>query len=122
LSRVSSEYELASKMLSNFYGIDIKNVDSDALQTLQDTLVASFGELSDEELSVAVSLAATAKSMDDFSEKMQQSMIISARQGFEKSAEVASEAMANAAETGKFSLSNLYNDDNFIQYLEDIGV
>ena len=122
LSRVSSEYELASKMLSNFYGIDIKNVDNDALQALQDTLIDSFGELSDEELSVAVSLAATAKSMDDFSEKMQQSMIMSARQGFEKSAEVAAEAMATAAETGKFSLSNLYNDDNFIQYLEDIGM
>ena len=122
LSRVTSEYELASKVLSNFYGIDIKNVAAEALSGLQDTLIASFGELSDEELSVAVSLAATAKSMDDFSEKMQQAMIVSSRQGFEKSAEVAAEAMANAAEGGKFSLSNLYNDDNFIQYLEDIGM
>jgi hypothetical protein len=71
LSRVSSEYELASKMLSNFYGINIENVDSDTLNALQETLIDTFGELSDEELSVAVSLAATAKSMDDFSEKMQ---------------------------------------------------
>jgi hypothetical protein len=49
-------------------------------------------------------------------------MIISARQGFEKSATVAAEAMASAAENGSFSLSALYNDDNFIQYLEDIGM
>jgi hypothetical protein len=49
-------------------------------------------------------------------------MIMSARQGFEKSATVAAEAMASAAENGSFSLSALYNDDNFIQYLQDIGM
>jgi hypothetical protein len=30
--------------------------------------------------------------------------------------------MASAAENGSFSLSALYNDDNFIQYLKDIGM
>lgn len=122
LSRVSQEYELAAQMLENFSGVDIEHLTAEQIQDVQNAFKDTFGELSDEELSVAVSIAATATSLNDFSEKMQQALITSSRQAFEQSASIAADAMASSVENGQFSLTALYSDDNFIDYLKDIGV
>ena len=131
LSGVATEYELATAMLKNFNGMtdeQIKTLASDpeAFQEYTDaikgTLTNAFGELSDEEMKVAVSIAATAENEQDFAEKMQQAMIVSTREGLEASATAAADAMAAAAESGKFKLTDLYDDENFTAYLEEIGM
>jgi hypothetical protein len=131
LNSVATEYELATAMLKNFAGMteeDIKTLQSSPEQFLaysegmKNILTDTFGELSDEELKIAVSIAATADSIEEFGEQMQRALITSARQGFEASASVAGEAMANAVEKGQFDFSGLLNDDNFIAYLEERGI
>ena len=129
LSALSNEYALATKMLENFHGLSedqINSLSNDQLteysNSIKEVLEDMFGEMSEEEMSIAVSIAATADNIDEFVEQMQQAMISSARSAYEASAELASSAMQASAENGKFNFSQLYEDENFKQYLEDINV
>lgn len=128
LSRVSDEYELASTMLSKFSGLSDEVIDNISAEQMaeysagiQTMLENTFGELTDEQMSIAVSIAATATDAEDFAAKMQQAIIVSNREAFQESANLASEAMASAVETGSFNLTSLFADDNFKAYMEDIG-
>lgn len=131
LKELTTEYELAEAMLTNFVGLnaeDLETLMTDPTQFMaysegmKSLLTDTFGELSDEELQIAVSIAATADSIEEFGEQMQRSLIISSRQGFEESAKIASEAMQSAVESGSFDFNALFNDDAFLDYLEAIGM
>lgn len=128
LSRMTDEYALAENMLKNFSGLTDKQIaemDKETLKTQTENLAkqlsTAFGELSDEQMSIAVSIAATSESIEEFSEKMQQAMIESTRTGLMQSAETASTAMQESLEAGRIDLTSLLNDDNFLEYLEEIG-
>jgi hypothetical protein len=70
LSQITTEYELASIMMSKFSGIDVTSLTpgSEAWGFMDTLMTDTFGELSKEEMSIAVSIAATSNSMDEFSE------------------------------------------------------
>jgi hypothetical protein len=53
-------------MLSRFNNINIKDVEEEALSEMNDMISEMFGNLSDEEMSIAVSIASTASSAKEF--------------------------------------------------------
>ena len=124
LSQITTEYELASIMMSKFGGIDVNSLapDSEVWGAMNKLMTDTFGELSEEEMSIAVSIAATSNSMDEFSEQLQQALVVSMRKGLEESQQVVLTTLANAAETGKIDFTDLFNDDNFTTYLENLNM
>ena len=78
----------------------------------------AFGDLSDQELEIAVAVAATSESLEDFTQQLQLRMIEAAQVGAAESAEIASKTMADSLEEGKINFASLFANDNFLEYLE----
>ena len=123
LEKLNGQYELATVMADKFGNVstdskEFKNVANQYYQYMSDT----FGKLSEHELQIAVAVASTSDSFDDFTQEFQHRMIEATRAGAMESAEIASQAMAKAAESGSFNFKSLFADENFIKYLEEMGI
>ena len=131
LERLNSEYELASTMLTKFSGISegqmkwLEILDPSVIEHMTDGIATEvsnmLGELSEEDLALAISIAADSDSIEDFYNQMQIAMVETARAGYSQSANIAKEVLNNSVESGSISLGALLDDDNFLEHLEEIG-
>lgn len=132
LERMNNEYALASTMLTNFSGLTEKQIENlqkndpekmkEITNGIAKNLTNTFGEMSDEELEIAVAIAVDADSIEEFSQQMQQAMIETARAGYQQSAQLASNIMQESLESGSINMSALLADDNFEEYLIQAGM
>ena len=119
LSKLTNQYELATIMAEKFSGIDITNPEfKKAANEYYKFMSDAFGDLSDQELEIAVAVAATSESLEDFTQQLQLRMIEAAQVGAAESAEIASETMADSLEEGKINFASLFANDNFLEYLQ----
>lgn len=122
LSNVAQQYQLATVMAEKFGHID---TDSQAFEGVADAfyqeMQAVYGDLSEQELQVAIAVANSADTIQEFSEQFQVAMVQSTRMGMEASADVAKSVMEEALEEGSIDMSSLFGDENFTEYLEQIG-
>ena len=122
LSRITKEYDLASIMLSRFNNINIKDVSEETLNEMNDMISEMFGNLSDEEMSIAVSIASTVSSAEEFGSQFQQALVISARQGYNEVAAIAQETLTTAISSNTFDYSALLDTEEFVNYLQELNI
>ena len=105
-------------MAEKFSGIDITSPEfKKAANEYYKFMSDAFGDLSDQELEIAVAVAATSESLEDFTQQLQLRMIEAAQVGAAESAEIASKTMADSLEEGKINFASLFANDNFLEYL-----
>ena len=121
LKGLTNQYELAGVMAEKFSGIDLKSQSDEGKAFVEEyykIMSESFGELSEQEIEIAVAVASTSDSFEEFAQQLQLRIVQATQAGAATSADLASQAMKESLDKNEIDFSKLFIDDNFLEYLK----